>query len=52
VCFLELEEDEDEKALLSCGHRFHQACVDLWVSNCVQKGLRVTCPMCRIGIRL
>jgi hypothetical protein len=51
ICFLEFEEDDDAEAVLECGHRFHGACVELWVNNCCNKGMQPTCPMCRAEIR-
>lgn len=44
------DEEEDftgEPELLGCGHRFHDVCIDRWLSKCAEKGLLSTCPICR-----
>lgn len=44
------DEEEDftgEPELLGCGHRFHDVCIDRWLSKCAEKGLLTTCPICR-----
>ena len=35
----------DEITELSCGHKFHKSCLDIWLSN------KITCPVCRYSIR-
>ncbi|KAK9908647.1 hypothetical protein WJX75_000927 [Coccomyxa subellipsoidea] len=44
VCLGEYEVDERVKRLPPCGHEFHEACIDLWLTN------HVTCPMCRCSL--
>jgi tetratricopeptide (TPR) repeat protein len=55
---LELEDDEEDPGgdeggegealvVLTCGHRFHEMCGDMWCSKCAEKGWGVTCPRCR-----
>jgi tetratricopeptide (TPR) repeat protein len=46
----EEEEEEEEKGVLTCGHEYHVACLDAWVSTCVRKRLEVTCPSCRAPV--
>jgi hypothetical protein len=47
---LELEDDEGEGVgfvVLTCGHRFHEICGDMWCAKCADKRWGVTCPGCR-----
>ena len=44
MCLGEYEVDERVKRLPPCGHEFHEACIDLWLTN------HVTCPMCRCSL--
>ncbi len=44
VCLGEYEVNERVKRLPPCGHEFHEACIDLWLTN------HVTCPMCRCSL--
>jgi hypothetical protein len=47
---LELEDDDVEGealVVLTCGHRFHEICGDMWCAKCRDKGWGVTCPRCR-----
>ncbi|CAL9211162.1 RING-H2 finger protein ATL39-like [Musa acuminata AAA Group] len=41
VCLSVVEEGEVVRVLPSCDHRFHAACVDLWLQ------VHRTCPLCR-----
>lgn len=41
IC-IELLEDEDEVRGLSCGHCYHQTCVDPWLTQ-----RRASCPLCK-----
>ncbi|URE18285.1 Zinc finger, C3HC4 type (RING finger) [Musa troglodytarum] len=41
VCVSVVEEGEVVRVLPSCDHRFHAACVDLWLQG------HPTCPLCR-----
>jgi hypothetical protein len=41
ICLDTLEDDEDVRGL-SCGHAFHAACVDPWLT-----GRRACCPLCK-----
>ena len=40
ICLVEYE-DGDELRVLPCGHSFHKACTDAWLSN------HANCPSCR-----
>ncbi|KAG8052090.1 hypothetical protein GUJ93_ZPchr0001g29928 [Zizania palustris] len=44
VCIAELRDGEEGRALPRCGHRFHAACVDVWLR------LHTTCPLCRASV--
>ncbi|KAF0918682.1 hypothetical protein E2562_025808 [Oryza meyeriana var. granulata] len=44
VCIAELRDGDECRALPRCGHRFHAACVDVWLR------LHTTCPLCRAGV--
>ena len=41
IC-IELLEDEDEVRGLTCGHCYHQACLDPWLTQ-----RRASCPLCK-----
>ncbi|KAF2436374.1 hypothetical protein EJ08DRAFT_655376 [Tothia fuscella] len=41
ICLDTLEDDEDVRGL-TCGHAFHAACVDPWLT-----GRRACCPLCK-----
>ncbi|GAB4859691.1 hypothetical protein Ancab_011170 [Ancistrocladus abbreviatus] len=41
ICLSEFEEKERVKVIPSCGHVFHEECIDTWLSS------HVTCPLCR-----
>lgn len=41
IC-IELLEDEDEVRGLTCGHCYHQACIDPWLTQ-----RRASCPLCK-----
>jgi hypothetical protein len=43
VCLCEYE-CGDEIRRLPCGHDFHQACIDKWMTQ------HTTCPICRVGL--
>jgi hypothetical protein len=43
VCLCEYE-GGDEMRRLPCGHDFHQACIDKWMTQ------HTTCPICRVGL--
>jgi hypothetical protein len=45
VCLCEYEESERLRSLPTCGHYFHIACIDQWLSN------NSTCPLCRVNLR-
>jgi hypothetical protein len=40
-------EEEEPTHTTSCGHTFHEECLESWRVSCVAKGLSVTCPNCR-----
>lgn len=44
VCIAELRDGDKACALPRCGHRFHAACVDVWLR------LHTTCPLCRASV--
>jgi hypothetical protein len=44
VCLSRFEEGEDVRVLSQCGHSFHEACIDAWLST------SATCPSCRAVI--
>ena len=44
VCLAEYEAGEMLRQLPPCGHEFHLACIDPWLSN------HTTCPMCRCSL--
>ena len=41
ICRCNIESGQICRTIDHCGHRFHQECIDLWLSN------HNTCPMCR-----
>ena len=41
MCLAEYEAGEVLRRLPPCGHEFHLACIDLWLTA------HTTCPMCR-----
>ena len=41
ICRCNIESGQIRRTINHCGHRFHQECIDLWLSN------HNTCPMCR-----
>lgn len=43
-CAVCLEDLGETPASLGCGHHFHQACIDEWLSR---GGAAATCPLCR-----
>lgn len=44
VCLCKIEEEEEIREVMRCGHIFHRECLDRWVDN----GHRnKTCPLCR-----
>jgi E3 ubiquitin-protein ligase EL5 len=44
VCLAELEDGEAARFLPRCGHGFHAACVDTWLT------FHTTCPLCRLTV--
>jgi len=40
ICISEFKDDEEIR-ILSCDHRFHKGCVDIWLKN------KAVCPLCR-----
>ncbi|KAH7860730.1 hypothetical protein Vadar_017298 [Vaccinium darrowii] len=45
VCLSNLEKG-DESRNLKCNHKFHKACVDMWL----EQNSAVTCPLCRSSV--
>lgn len=45
ICLSDFCMGDKVRALPSCGHYFHQACVDLWLLR------RADCPMCKCEVR-
>lgn len=41
ICLCAMEEDEDVRMLPTCGHCFHGACIEHWLT-----GSKNTCPLC------
>jgi len=52
ICFVPIVATEiDDVGILGCGHSsFHNTCLDLWVSKCLEKKLMCTCPICRAPV--
>jgi hypothetical protein len=44
ICLSDFTEGENIRALPGCGHRFHKACIDLWLLR------RADCPMCKADV--
>lgn len=44
ICLSDFADGENIRALPSCGHRFHRACIDLWLLR------RADCPMCKANV--
>ena len=38
---------EEGAVLLVCTHAFHTGCLERWKDKCPEKGLPLTCAMCR-----
>ena len=50
ICLGE-QQDMDWVTTLTCHHRFHQECLDQWMSHLVgANAARVTCPICRATV--
>lgn len=45
VCLREMDPDETE--VTSCGHSFHQKCLESWLKFCENQNKAATCPVCR-----
>jgi len=41
ICLVDFEDDDAIRCLPTCGHRFHQACIDLWLLR------QNKCPLCK-----
>lgn len=41
VCVICIDDSDDKRTTLQCGHRFHTECVKTWMET------RQTCPLCR-----
>jgi hypothetical protein len=52
ICCGDLHPDDDDEeepnATLPCDHSFHAFCIEMWLATCARKGLRKTCPNCRV----
>jgi hypothetical protein len=51
ICCEELDAGDDEEepaAMLPCAHSFHAFCIEMWLATCARKGLKKTCPNCRV----
>lgn len=44
ICLCAFQEDETLRCLPSCGHRFHQGCIDLWLLR------QNKCPLCKSDV--
>ena len=44
ICYLDIQENEEQKITTCCQNKFHEMCLDAWL----EKG--TTCPMCRTVI--
>lgn len=45
VCLREIE--EDKAVVTSCGHIFHEDCLESWIQYCSKDQKQTTCPECR-----
>ncbi|CAI0387671.1 unnamed protein product [Linum tenue] len=46
VCLCAFEEGEEVWQLPNCGHRFHVACIDMWLYS------HPDCPLCRAAVQI
>ncbi|CAI0387521.1 unnamed protein product, partial [Linum tenue] len=46
VCLCAFEEGEEVRQLPNCGHRFHVACIDMWLYS------HPDCPLCRAAVQI
>ncbi|GLT84512.1 hypothetical protein SLE2022_027370 [Rubroshorea leprosula] len=44
ICLGEYEEKEELRIMPKCGHNFHLACIDVWLTK------QSTCPVCRFPL--
>jgi hypothetical protein len=52
ICLTGLEgAGAEDEVVLECNHRFHDDCIELWVSKCSQKRVAAACPYCRGPLR-
>lgn len=33
--------------IFSCKHKFHEECITNWAASCIEKGIELTCPLCK-----
>lgn len=45
ICLREIDEDECE--ITSCGHCFHESCLNSWMDYCSHQNIQANCPECR-----
>jgi hypothetical protein len=45
VCLREMQQSQCE--VTSCGHLFHQKCLESWLTFCGAQDKQPTCPVCR-----
>jgi hypothetical protein len=50
-CSICLEEGNDTKGKLLCGHEFHPECIERWIRTARKKGTPPRCPLCREPIK-